>query len=139
MITFSWPLIAAIIAVLIVVFVASRLTKRRPSKLNQEEFSKRWHELQNLCSDKTTWPLAIINADKLVDDALKKNRYKGKSMGERLVAAQHELSSNNTIWFGHKMRNKLVHEDYQLNSKKDVKEALLGFLQALKDLGAMKK
>lgn len=139
MISFSWPLIAAVIGVIVVILVAGVLTKRRPGKLNQAEFSARWHDLQNLCADKKTWPLAIINADKLVDDALKKNRYKGKSMGERLVAAQHELSSNNTIWFGHKMRNKLVHEDYQLNSKKDVKEALLGFLQALKDLGAMKK
>lgn len=139
MITFSWPLIAGLAAVLLVVVLAAVVTKRRPSKLNQEQFAAKWQELQGLCSDKKTWPLAIINADKLVDEALKKQRYKGKTMGERLVAAQHELSSNDMIWFGHKLRNKLVHEDYKLNSKNDVKSALMGFLQALRDLGAMKK
>lgn len=139
MITFSWPLVAVLVAVLAVILLAAFITKRRPSKLNQEQFADKWQELQTLCSDKKTWPLAIINADKLVDEALKKQRYKGKTMGERLVAAQHELSSNDTIWFGHKLRNKLVHEDYKLSSKNDVKNALLGFLQALRDLGAMKK
>lgn len=115
------------------------MRRRRPGKLNQEEFSRKWHELQSLCGDKKTWPLAVINADKLVDEALKKHHYKGKSMGERLVSAQHDLTSNDTIWFGHKLRNKLVHEDYKLTSKTDVKNALLGFLQALRDLGALKK
>jgi hypothetical protein len=139
MITFSWQLVAVLVAVLFVVLLAAFITKRRPSKLNQEQFAAKWQELQSLCGDKKTWPLAVINADKLVDEALKKQRYKGKTMGERLVAAQHELSSNDTIWFGHKLRNKLVHEDYKLTSKNDVKNALLGFLQALRDLGAMKK
>lgn len=138
MITFSLPLILAIVAVALVVFAAGVITRRKPAKLNQEQFAGRWQELQSLCANKQTWPLAIINADKLVDEALKKQRYKGKTMGERLVAAQHDLSSNDKIWYGHKLRNKLVHEDYKLNSKNDVKDALLGFLQALKDLGAMK-
>lgn len=139
MITFSWPLIAAIIGVVVVIFIAGLLARRRPSNLNTAYFTKRWQELQALCAQKETWPLAIINADKLVDEALKKSRYKGKTMGERLVSAQHELSSNDTIWYGHKLRNKLVHEDYKLTSRNDVKEALLGFMQALKDLGALKK
>jgi hypothetical protein len=139
MLEFSWPLIAAVVAVVIVIGVAGLLTRRRPVKLDQEQFAVKWQELQSLCSDKKTWPLAIINADKLVDEALKKRRYKGRTMGERLVAAQRDLSSNDTVWFGHKMRNKLVHEDFQLRSQKDVKDALLGFLQALRDLGAMKK
>jgi hypothetical protein len=60
-------------------------------------------------------------------------------MGERLVSAQRDLTANDRIWYAHKMRNKLVHEDYNLTRKNDVKEALLGFLQALKDLGAMPK
>lgn len=139
MIDFAWPLVLAAIVVVMLVFTVGFLTRRRPAKLNQEDFAQRWQELQSLCSDKKTWPLAIINADKLVDDALKKNRYKGKTMGERLVAAQRDLSSNDTVWFGHKLRNKLVHEDYKIRSQKDVKDALLGFLQALRDLGAMKK
>lgn len=140
MITFSWPLIAALAAVLVVVVIAGWLVKRlRPkSRLDQAQFTQRWKELQQLCADPKTWPLAVINADKLVDDALKKCHYKGKTMGERLVSAQHDLTANDGVWYGHKLRNKLVHEDYNLSKKKDVVEALQGFLQALRDLGAIR-
>lgn len=140
MVTFSWQLVVVLVAVLLVVLLSAAVAKRRrPSKLNQEQFAAKWQELQSLCADKKTWPLAVINADKLVDDALKKLHYKGKTMGERLVAAQHDLSSNDTVWFGHKLRNKLVHEEYKLTNKTDVKNALMGFLQALRDLGAIRK
>lgn len=140
MVTFSWQLVVALGAVLVVLLLSVWVAKRRrPSRLNQEQFAGKWQELQGLCADKKTWPLAIIDADKLVDDALKKCHYKGKTMGERLVSAQHDLSSNDTVWFGHKLRNKLVHEDYKLANKNDVKNALLGFLQALRDLGAIRK
>ena len=139
MVTFSWQLVVVLGAVLLVLLLSAVVAKRRPSKLNQEQFAAKWQELQTLCADKATWPLAVINADKLVDDALKKRHYKGKTMGERLVSAQHDLSSNDTVWFGHKLRNKLVHEEYKLTNKNDVKNALLGFLQALRDLGAIKK
>ena len=138
MIEFSWPLLVAAAAVLLLVVMVALLTRRKGPKLDEAYFTDKWQELQALCKDKTTWPLAIINADKLVDEALKRSRYKGKTMGERLVSAQHDLSSNDGIWFGHKLRNKLVHEDYKLTKQQDVKDALVGFRQALKDLGAMK-
>ena len=130
--------IAAIVALLIVIFLAGWLTRRRPRKLKTEFYQQRWHEAQALCSAEETWPLAVINADKLLDEALRKLHYKGKTMGERLVAAQHEIGDNDAVWFGHKLRNKLVHEDLKKLKKKDVIEALLGFREALKDLGALK-
>lgn len=127
-------------AVAFVVFMVPVFLKRRQkSKLNQAQFAHEWQELQQLCKDKKTWPLAIINADKLLDNALKKCNYKGKTMGERLVSAQHDISENDMVWFGHKMRNKLVHEDFKVTKQKDVLEALRGFRQALKDLGALPK
>ena len=139
MIEFNWLLYVLLGAMLLVVFSAGWFMKRRAPKLDQAKFQERWKDLQQHLPQKQTWPLAIINADKMVDDALKARRYKGKTMGERLVSAQHDLTANDRVWYAHKMRNKLVHEDYSLNRKNDVKEALLGFLQALKDLGAMPK
>ena len=59
-------------------------------------------------------------------------------MGERLVSAQHELSANDSAWFSHKLRNKIDADNMPL-TKAEVKKALLGFWQALKDLGAFKK
>jgi hypothetical protein len=59
-------------------------------------------------------------------------------MGERLVSAQRELTDNDGVWFGHKLRNRLVHETNVKLTKQEVQEALVGIREALKDLGAMK-
>ncbi len=131
--------IAAGIVLLLLVFFANKIARRlRPRKLNVAYYTKRWIDAQGLCGKENTWPLAVINADKLLDDALKSSHFKGKTMGERLVSAQHQLSSNDAVWFGHKLRNKLVHEDLTKLSKKEVMDAMMGFRNALKDLGALK-
>jgi hypothetical protein len=130
--------IAAIgIGVLILISLASSLKRRRGSSLNPDEFMSRWKELQKYCAQRKTWPLAIVEADNLLDDALKKRHYKGKTMGERLVSAQRTLSDNESVWFGHKLRNRIVHEDVRKLRKQDVLEGLNGFRQALRDLGAL--
>ena len=128
--------VAAVVALLVLV-VGAGFIRRRPKGLKTVYFEKRWKELQMLCGSQNTWPLAIINADKLLDEALKKRKLKGKAMGERLVAAQHILTDNDGVWFGHKLRNRIVHEDNVKLKEKDVKQALLGFRRALKDLGAL--
>jgi len=124
---------------LVIAAVLTAATKRRKQPLNIEEFTSKWQAAQKLCSSKETWPLAIINADKLLDEALKKQRYRGKSMGERLAAAQRDLSDNDGVWFGHKLRNRLVHESDVVLKEQQVRDALLGIRQALRDLGALKK
>ncbi len=126
------------VALVIVIMLASLLGRRRFKKLNVDYFQKRWHEAQSFCNSKNTWPLAIINADKLLDEALKRRHYKGKTMGERLVSAQHDLTNNDGVWFGHKLRNRIVHEENTKLKKHDVQLALIGMRQALKDLGALR-
>jgi len=129
--------IAAVGVLLVLVFGSSWLLRRRPKKLNKDYYNNRWQALQKLLKEKSTWPLAVIDADKLLDDVLKRSKYKGKSMGERLVSAQRDISDNDAVWFGHKLRNRLVHESNVNLSQKDVKDALLGIRQAMKDLGAL--
>jgi len=130
-------LIAAVVVIILLMIVAA-LAQRRPRTLKVEYYNQRWRELQKLCKDKTTWPLSVIDADKLLDEALKKRHFKGKTMGERLVSAQHVITNNDGVWFGHKLRNRLVHEENVKLKQTDVKQALVGFRQALKDLGALK-
>lgn len=127
--------IVAVIVLLLVVFSAG-FVKRRPRTLDNSFFQTKWKEAQGYCKDKSTWPLAIINADKLLDEGLKRRRFKGKTMGERMVAAQRELSDNDGVWYAHKLRNRLVHEADVPLKEADVKKALVGIRQALKDLGA---
>lgn len=128
----------AVVILLILIWGAAFVQRRRPGHLNCDYFAARWQALQKMCADKSTWPLAIIDADKLLDEALRKSHIKGKTMGERLVTVQRGLSNNDGVWYAHKLRNKLVHEQYEHLKERDVKEALIGFRQALKDLGALK-
>ncbi len=128
--------VGAGVGIFLLVAIAALLS-RRGRKLNTVFYEKKWKELQGLLKDKATWPLAIIDADKLLDRALKDRRYKGKTMGERLVAAQRDIKYNDDVWFGHKLRNKLVHENDIKLKERDVKDALLGIKAALKDLGAL--
>jgi hypothetical protein len=100
-------------------------------------FNKRWRTLQKLCSSKKTWSEAIVEADTLLDEALKKKRFSGKNMGERLVKAQRILTDNDRVWFGHKLRTKLETQPKAKLQEKAVKDALVGIRQALKDLGAL--
>jgi hypothetical protein len=111
--------------------------RRRPIKT--QRFVEGWSALQKNCANRRTWPLAVTQADDLLSEALKKAGYKGKNTGERLVAAQHDLSSNESVWLGHKLRKRIGQEDVDVRKlkKKDVLDALAGFRQALRDLGAL--
>lgn len=113
--------------------------KRRTSKIDVVSCTARWQKLQKHCVTRKTWPLAIVEADELVHDVLKKAHFKGKTTGERLVAAQRVLSDNEGVWFGHKLRKRIENEDVRKIKKQDVMSALTGFRQALRDLGALEK
>lgn len=116
-----------------------RLLPFRRRRIKPKRFVNRWQELQKHCASRKTWPQAIAEADDLLSDALKKAGYKGKNTGERLVAAQHDLTSNEKVWLGHKLRKRLSQEEIDVRTlkKKDVQGALAGFRQALRDLGAL--
>ncbi len=108
------------------------------AKRKKRGIAERWKENQRLLVDKKTWQDAVIGADRLLDEVLKKRHFKGKTTGERLVAAQHALSMNDAVWFGHKLKNRIV-DNKESVSKAEVKKALLGFWQAMKDLGEFNK
>jgi hypothetical protein len=51
------------------------------------------------------WKLAVIEADKFVDEALKAKGFAGETMGERLMIIKpQELSSLQDLWDAHKSR-----------------------------------
>ena len=130
--------IAVIGAGLALLGLITFVAKRPRKDLDRTYFNNKWKELQKGLSKPESWPMAVIQADSLLDEALKKRKFKGKTMGERLVAAQKSLSDNDAVWFAHKLRNKIVHEvDVQVN-KKDVQRSLVGMRQALRDLGAIR-
>lgn len=123
-------IITTVLVLIIIIFIIVK-TIWRPKK---DFFMNEWKKLQQRCSDKSQWPTAIVEADELLDKALKKRKVKGKTMGERLVSAQKVFSDNDGAWYGHKLRKKLEEQPSTVLRKDDVKRALLGLGQALKDL-----
>ena len=132
-------MVAAAVLVLVLLAGIGYLVwyKRSTRSLKVEHFQPKWQELQKLLKDKAKWAEAILDADKLLDEALKKKRIKGRSMGARLVKAQRLFSDNDSLWFGHKLRNKIDTQPDVKLKQKEVKQALLGIRQGLKDLGAL--
>ena len=130
-------LIAIIIIGVVVLVVVSRLSKRTAVKLNQNYFQRKWVELLERVKTPEGMALAVIDADKLLDECLKKRHFKGKTMGERLVSAQRLLTDNDSVWYAHKLRNRLVHEPGASLKKAEAQNALGGFRKALRDLGAL--
>lgn len=122
---------------IIILILISRFGKHMPTPLNKGYFQSSWSALLDKVKTPDGMVLAVIDADKLLDEALKKRHFKGKTMGERLVAAQRSLSNNDNVWFAHKLRNRLVHEPNIRLKKNEAQNALSGFKQALKDLGAL--
>lgn len=88
----------------------NRLSKRRTVKA-WKQILKRFNT-----GDDSNLKLAIIEADKVLDELLKISGYKGETMSDRLkqiVPAQ--LSNISEIWQAHKIRNRIVHEpDFKL-------------------------
>src|SRR5262249_15550478 len=101
-------LIAVIGAALAIMGLVTYIIRRPKKELDKSHFSSKWRELQKKCAKADTWALAVIDADSLLDEALKKKHFKGKTMGERLVSAQRTINNNDGVWFGHKLRNQLV-------------------------------
>jgi hypothetical protein len=130
-------LAAIIIFGLIVLALLTKFTPRRQARLDQQFFQQQWAELLARVKTPEGMVLAVVDADKLLDHALKKHHFKGKTMGERLVSAQRMISDNDAVWYAHKLRNRLVHEPNVKLKKKEAQTALAGFRQGLKDLGAM--
>jgi len=57
------------------------------------------------------WKLAVIEADIILDDILKKQGYAGTTLGERLRSiSPQSLGSLQDAWEAHKVRNKIAHE-----------------------------
>jgi hypothetical protein len=125
---------ACLIGVVILVCLVYR---KKTYVLDKRYFKRRWNRIQKLCADKKTWCKAIICADALLDEALKRKHFKGKSTGERLVSAQRYLSSNDAVWFSHKLKNKIEEQELKKVTKKETIEALTSYRLALKDLGAL--
>lgn len=129
----------AILVCAVLLYFAINLTKPHKIILDKEKFQTGWLKIENSVKkdEPASWHLALINADKLVDTALRDLHVQGQTMGERLKNSKEKFTSPNSIWHAHKLRNVIAHEtDAEINFDQ-ARRALASFKQALKDLGAI--
>jgi len=103
-------------------------------------YDNRWQEIKNHVNSfkESEWKFAVIEADKLVDDALKSAGFAGESMGERLMLIKPgQLLNLQYLWDAHKLRNLLVHDaNYQITHQQAI-WAIEAFENVLRELEAL--
>ena len=94
-------------------------------------------EQQLTKGEESSCHLVILNADKLLDQALRQRGFKGETMGERMKSARDTWSNANDVWSAHKLRNRIAHETDVVIGYPAARNALGAYKRALKDVGAI--
>lgn len=130
--------LAAVLIVGVVMLAGVSRLGRTRSRLDRAYFQKQWQTIEAYKKNGSAgWQLAIFEADKLLDYALKNLSYGGETMGDRLKDARRTFHNNDAVWSAHKLRNRLAHEQNVPLNGIVVDKALRGYKTALKDLGAL--
>lgn len=100
-----------------------------------------WHrmieKLGNQQGEKD-YKAAIIEADALVDAALRANGFPGETMGDRLRAIPvGRLSLMEDIWKAHRVRNEIAHDPQYVVSPREGHDMMRIYKKALEELGAL--
>ena len=131
--------LAAVLMFAAILFAVITLTKRGPRSLDVEKYRTRWMTIEQQLKrdDVNSFAMSVLNADSLLDQAMKEKGVQGATMGERMKQLQKTWSNANNVWTAHKLRNQIAHEpDVTLNYE-GVRRTLGSFKQALKDVGAI--
>lgn len=136
------PAIIIIFALVLVVgggVLAFMTLRGGRTHLDVEKYRSRWLAIeQQLTRDnESSYQLAILNADKLLDHALKERGFSGNTMGERMKSAKAVWTKTDNVWTAHKIRNQIAHEAEVKLSYDGTRRAMAAFKQALKDVGAI--
>ena len=114
------------------VILKSNMPKKRSIRV--------WQTVQRhfYAGDENSLKLALLEADKILDEALRLAGFRGENLGERLKKlTEAQLPNLNDIWEAHKLRNRLAHEtDFRLN-RDTAERALAIYEQTFRDLGLL--
>jgi len=134
--------IASGIAVVVVLFFVARWFARKgrlPEGLDRKFYRGRWKEIEVLVELKKemNYKLAVIEADKLLDSALRGMYFTGTTMAERLKLASYKFPKLKQVWWAHQVRNHVVHDiRYELRHG-EARKVLDLFKRALNTLGVL--
>lgn len=92
---------------------------------------------QHIASDNPNdWKLAIIEADIILDDTLKRAGYVGVSLGERLRSiSPAQLRTLDDAWQAHKVRNQIAHGADFVLTKRTAEDTIKQYRRVFEELG----
>ena len=99
----------------------------------------RWTEIERQAAsgNEMSYKLAVMEADKLLDHALKAMAMPGTTLGERLKFAEYKYPKIREAWWPHKLRNRLVHESSFYLEPHMAKKAIAVYKDALRTLNLL--
>lgn len=141
---FERMLVIVVVLFVVFIFIAIAMVIRRlltrPDLhgMGRMEIIKRWTEIESVANQGVMGSkMAIVEADKLLDSALKSMMMPGETLGERLRVAGYKYPELRHVWFAHKLRNQLVHETSFEITKSQASAALHEYKKALKTLNVL--
>ncbi len=142
-------IVVSIVLAFAIIFVVCKIIRLRKKKIvsyldffTEEELPetrlKRWNEIKrHLDGDNPIeWKMAIIEADSLIDDIMKRIGYKGETLAERLKTIEpSDFENLQNIWEAHKIRNRIVHEPGKMELDRSTAQAAIEkYEKALREL-----
>ncbi len=110
------------------------------SDMPKKRSTKAWQGIKRhfFAGDEANLKLALLEADKILDEALRLAGFQGETLGDKLKKlSSEELPHIQEVWEAHKLRNRLVHETNFKLSRDIAERALTIYEEALKDLGLL--
>jgi hypothetical protein len=115
---------------------------RNLSLQDKEEIRRKWAGIEQLMrlGRPSGFKAAILDADKILDHALKLMGFQGQTMADRMKRIKrddHEKDFFDDMWQAHITRNHMVHNmDYEVLDF-EAKKAIKQFERVLRELGAL--
>lgn len=128
-------LLALAIIVGVAVFLAMAGRKGKGAGgMSAQEVRARWAQIEEMArrKDDMSMKLAILEADKLLDHALKSLHIGGATLGERLKLAAYKYPNVRNVWPAHIVRNSIAHEATYHLSPATTERSIRQFRDALK-------
>jgi hypothetical protein len=153
-----WLWIVAIgylIAIAALIVIGYATTRLRDIRKREEEYYRtpiaseetargvnpRWTHIEQLSagSNSSEWKEAIIEADIMLDDALRDAGYSGDTIADKLKSIDpSRLASLQDAWEAHRIRNEIAHRGLQFDLSEAVaRRTLIRFETVLRELGAI--
>jgi hypothetical protein len=129
--------VIALVGVFMLIFLST--TRKHTDELDKREYAAEWERIVGAIdtANVSTLQMAVLDADKLLDKALRQIGTPGVTMGDRLKVSSGKFSKVNDVWYAHKVRNQVAHEaDFRLNVM-TTRKVLAIFKRSLRELGAL--